>query len=412
MLTNATVKAARPGARPYKMADAGGLHLLVMPNGRKTWRMKFRLDRREKLLTFGGYPEVGLGHAREQRDEARAQIRRGEDPSGARRRAIEAAAAAEHAQAAARTFEDVARNWHAGQLARWSDVHAGDVLVSLERDVFPAIGAMPVAGITVPVVLNALRSVERRGRIETARRIRQRISAVFAFAIGEGHASHDPAAIVAKALAPARLRKPQPALLKILEARELLAAAELVDAAAVTKLASRFLALTTVRLAALRGARWPEIEDLDGPEPLWRVPAVRMKLTKARKAEPGAEHVVPLSKQAVAVLVAASANTDSHANTVSGGLIFPGRSGRRRIGDGAIGELYDRAGYAGRHVPHGWRASFSTIMNELEPENGELIDRALGHAPKDKVKAAYDRAKHLARRRELLQRWADHLVDR
>jgi integrase len=410
MLTNATVKAARPGARPYKMADAGGLYLYVRPNGRRTFRMKFRYARREQLLTFGDFPDVSLGDARELRDEAREQLRRGANPAGAAARARAGAAAPE----CAATFEDWARRWHAHQLPRWSAVHAADVITSLERDVFPELGALEPSAIDSPAVLRVLRAVEARSSIETARRLRQRTSAIFGFAMSEGGAkvaTGDPAAIVTRALAAPPAKGRHPALTELEPARALLAAAERVQAAPIAKLASLFLALTAVRLGTLRGARWAELEDVDldgsfiGPRrPLWRVPAARMKLTKARKADPAADHLVPLPLQAIEILRAARRQ--------GGGspYIFPGRSGRTPIGEAAIGDLYTRAGFAGRHVPHGWRSTFSTILNELYPEEDGLIDQALGHVPKDKVEAAYNRAEHLARRRLLFQRWGELLI--
>jgi integrase len=393
MLTNAAVKAARGRAAAYKLADERGLHLFVAPNGRRTFRWRFRWAGKEQLLTIGDAENLSLGQARERADLAREQLALGRDP-----RNCELALTVE-----ARAFEDVSRRWHEHMLPRWTEVHAGDVLASLERDVLPVIGAMPLAAITPPVVLNALRSVEQRGRLETARRVRQRISAVFCYAIVEGWAEVDPAAIVGRALLPPAPVRRQPALLEIADARELLAAVDQLAAAPIAKLASRFLALTAVRLAAVRGARWSEIEDLDGPSPLWRVPAARMKLKKAKKADSGADHLVPLSRQAVEVLRAARAIAGAAE------LIFPGRGGDRPIGEGAIGELYDQAGYAGRHVPHGWRATFSTILNEVDPDDSALIERALAHAPKDKVKAAYDRAAQLARLSALFQSWGDLL---
>ncbi|KQR83458.1 tyrosine-type recombinase/integrase [Sphingomonas sp. Leaf343] len=406
MLTNAAVKAARPRVAAYKLADQGGLHLYVAPTALKSWRLRFRIDGREQLLTVGSWPEISLDAARARCAQAREQLGRGEDPRQARGE-IDAKVLA---------FEYVSRRWHAHMLPRWTAVHAADVLASLERDVFPAIGAMPIGAITTPVVLNALRSVEERGRLETARRVRQRISAVFTFAIAEGIADHDPAAIVARALTPPAPARHQPALLDVAGARELLAAADRVDASASIKLASRFLALTAVRLAAVRGARWSEIEDLDGSAPVWRVPASRMKLKVAKKADEKNDHVVPLAPAAVELLRAAraimhsgDANMHWEDANLHDPLIFPGRDGGRPIGEAAIGALYDRAGFAGRHVPHGWRATFSTVMNERGDFDGDLIERALAHAAKDKVKAAYDRSEHQVRLRRLFDAWAAHL---
>ena len=393
MLTNAAVKAARPRAAAYKLADERGLHLYVTPN-RKTFRWRFRWEGREQLLTIGTWPEITLDQARQRAELAREQLGRGEDPR--QMRGLPAAAA---------TFETIARRWHAHMRPRWTEVHAGDVLASLERDVFPAIGAMPLPAITVPVVLSALRGVEQRGRLETARRVRQRISAVFVFAMSEGLVDSDPAAIVGRALTPPAPARHQPALLEIADARELLAAVDQLEAAAPIKLASRFLALTAVRLAAVRGARWSEVEDLAGPMPLWRVPAARMKLAAAKKGDARNDHLVPLAPAAVEVLRLAQEYSRNRAGSRE--LIFPGRDVGRPIGEAAIGALYDRAGFAGRHVPHGWRATFATIMNEAcDGADHALIDQALAHTPKNKVEAAYNRAALLDRRRTLFVAWA------
>ncbi len=399
MLTNAAVKAARPKAAAYKLFDQGGLHLYVAPTGRKSFRMKFRLGGKEQLLTIGAVPEVSLDAARARCDQAREQLDRGVDP-----RTSDAAPAGR-----ARAFENVARQWHAHKRRRWTDVHAADVLASLERDVFPAIGAMPIGAVTVPVILHALRGIEERGSLETARRVRQRISAVFAYAMAEDLVDQDPAAIVSRALTPPAPAQHHPALLEIEDARALLAAAELVDVAPVVKFASRFLALTAVRYAAARGARWEEIEDLDGPAPVWRVPAARMKLAAAKKLDAKNDHLVPLSHQAVALMH--QVREIMHRDDANlHGLIFE-RAHGAPIGEKAIGALYERAGFAGRHVPHGWRATFSTVMNERgQGADRDVIDRALAHSPKDKVEAAYNRSEQLQRRRALFQEWADLLV--
>ena len=393
MLTNAAVKAARPRAVAYKLFDDGGLHLYVAPTGRKSFRIKYRFSGKELLLTIGAIPEVSLDAARVRRDQVRDLLGRGLDP-----RTVSTAQAG-----ATRVFEDVARQWHAHMRRRWTGVHAGDVLRTLERDVFPAIGAMPIGAITVPVILNALRVIEDRGSLETARRVRQRISAVFGFAMAEDLVDQDPAAIVTKALTPPAPARHHPALLEIVDARALLAAADVVDVAPVVRLASRFLALTAVRLAAVRGARWEEIEDLNGPAPLWRVPAARMKLAAAKKLDARNDHIVPLSRQAVQLL------HEAFELGHGAGLIFPAGDHTTPIGEAAIGALHSRAGFGGRHVPHGWRATFATILNELCPGEHTAIDRALAHSPKDKVAAAYDRSEQLARRRRLFQVWADEL---
>ncbi|MBI0475381.1 DUF4102 domain-containing protein [Sphingomonas sp. MA1305] len=407
MLTNTAVKAARPRAAAYKLTDGGGLHLYVAPTGLRSFRWRYRKDGREQLLTIGSYPDITLDQARALREDAAAARARGESP-----RAIGAAGNGDRL----RTFEQLSRRWYQHMLPRWTAVHAGDVIASLERNVFPAIGAMPIGAITPPVVLNAMRSVEQRGRRETAPRICQRISAVFRFAIAEGIVDSDPAQHVGRALMPPRPARRQPALLTASEARELLEAVDQLSGSNVAKAASRFLALTAVRLAAVRGARWNEIEDLDGDAPLWRVPAARMKLARAKKDDAANDHLVPLSRQAAVLLrtmrVAEANMHPSDANmhgADAGGLVFGVACGDSPLPEGAIGALYNRAGFTGRHVPHGWRATFATVLNELRPEDRAAIDRALAHSLKDKVEAAYNRAELLGRRRDLFQAWADQL---
>ncbi|WP_066651719.1 MULTISPECIES: tyrosine-type recombinase/integrase [Sphingomonas] len=392
MLTNAVVKAARPAARAYKRADTGGLFLYVAPTGLKSWRYRYRLKGREQLLVLGRYPELDVGAAREKRDDAKAMLERGEDPR--------AAPSDESTR-----FETIARAWVAQQRERWTPRHALDVITSLERDAFPAIGALAVISIDAPMVLKLLRDVEARGSIESARRLRQRIAKVFAFAMSQGIAATNPAAIVAGALQSAAEPREQPALLDIAAARQLIADVEQLDAPAVLKLASRFLALTAVRRAALLGMRWNELEGVDWStggvtEPMWRVPAGRMKLRAGKKALAKYDHVVPLAPAAIDVLRAA--------RTISGSaeLVFPRPGENLPLRGGALRDLYVAAGYAGRHVPHGWRATFSTIMNEAMPVARATIDQALAHSPKDKVEAAYNRSAQLGRRREIFDAWS------
>jgi integrase len=394
MLTSVAVKTARPKPRAYKMADGQGLYLHVAPTGTKSFRLRYRdQDGREQTLTFGAIP---LAEARALRDAARAAITRGEDPRSA--------------AAAVTSFESAARAWHAHRVLGWSPVHAVDVIESLERDVFGAIGAIALESITRPMVLDVLERVEARGAIETARRLRQRIEAVFDFARAKGWTSIDNPADVREALAAAPASGRQAALVDVAELRALVAGVDALDAAPILRQASRFLALTAVRLAALRGMEWCEVEDLDGDTPIWRVPAARMKLGAARKRDAANDHIVPLSASAAAILRAVRARTSAAA--APSGLVFPGRAGAQPIGAGAIGELYVRAGFGGRHVPHGWRASFSTVMNERRPECRADIDRTLGHVPKGmtKVERAYNRAEHLTARRGLLEEWAEILI--
>ena len=392
MLTPAAVKAAQPMARAYKLFDTSGLFLFVAPSGLKAWRLKFRRAGHEQLVTLGRYPALSLPEARAARDEARARIRAGAAPLAAKpAHEIE-------------TFEQVARAWHAHQAPRWSATHAADVLGSLERYAFPALGAEPVSAIGAPAVLDLLEAVERRGCLATAKRLRQRLSAIFAYGIARQICEADPAAILGRAMQPARPARPHPALTSADACRQLLVDCESVPARPLVRLASRFLALTAVRLDAVRGMRWGEIEGWEDGAPIWHVPPERMKLAKVKKKDARFGHAVPLSAQALQVLHEVLAEIGStHTVPAPDRLVFS--RGAAPIGEGAIRLLYIEAGYGGRHVPHGWRASFSTILNELHRKERDAIDRALAHTPKDKVEAAYNRAVQMDRRRALFDRW-------
>ena len=392
MLTDAAIRGAKPRERPYKLTDGAGLHLYVTPAGGKLWRMRYEVAGKEKLLSFGPYPEISLAAARLKRDAAKAVLRDGQDPS--LRRKLHRAAAVD---ASAATFEAVARDWYARQAPTWTERHAADVLDSLERDVFPPLGSLPIKEITPPMVLTVLRAIEARPALETARRVRQRMSAVFVYAIASGVGEADPAAIVKSAMVPMTKGR-QPAVTELAEARAVLAQAEAQPAHPVTKLALRLLALTAVRPGEIRGATWAEFEGLADSEPVWRVPGERMKMKR--------EHLVPLSRQAVEVI-----NT-VRPLTGRGPLVFPNaRHAHRPMSENAIGYLLNRAGYHHRHVPHGWRATFATVMNERHRHDRHVIDLMLAHAPKDKTESAYNRAAHMARRRELAQEWADVLLE-
>ena len=403
MLTDAKVRTAKPRPKAYKIADANRLFLMVTPSGGKLWRWNYEYDGKNKTMAFGAYPLVSLADAREKRDEAYAMLCEGHDPNVAKRLKIEA-----NLEAGRQTFERVAREWYGNAKAQWATIHASDVIRSLERDVFPTIGSLPIAQLTPPLILGVLREIETRGAIETAKRVRQRISAVFVYAIAQGIATIDPAEKLGAVLKPLRKGR-QPAITEIAPLRKMILTAEEDNARPITRLGLRMLALTAVRPSELRGAEWAEFEDLDGKLPLWRIPSTRMKGDLDRKEEAGGDHLVPLTPQAVAVLRAIWPLTSG------GPLVFPSnRHAHRPMSENAIGYLLNRAGYHGHHVPHGFRAAFSTIMNEWAERNGDphdrkVIDLMLAHVPKDKVEGAYNRAAYMPRRRELAKVWADML---
>jgi integrase len=405
MLNDAKIRAAKPRDKAYKLTDSHRLYLLVMPTGSKPWKWSYAYDSKQKTLHFGVYPKVSLADARSKRDEASAFLAEGRDPGIVRKLLVEA-----NLEAGRQTFERVAREWFDNTRSRWALVHADDVIRSLERDVFPSIGALPISELSPPLVLAVLREIESRGAIETAKRVRQRISGVFTFAIAKGLTQSDPAEKLGAVLKPLRKGR-QPAITDLVHLRTMMIAAEEDYARPITRLGLRLLALTAVRPSELRGARWDELEDLNGEAPLWRIPAERMKGDLERKSELAGDHLVPLTPQAIAVLKALWPLTGG------GRLIFPSnRHANRPMSENAIGYLLNRAGYHGHHVPHGFRAAFSTIMNEWAERHGKDHDRAvidlmLAHAPKEKVEGAYNRAAFMPRRREIACSWAEMLSE-
>jgi len=397
MLTDAAIRRAKPAAKPFKLADSGGLHLYVTPAGGKLWRFRYQYAGKEKLLSLGPYPGVGLAEARAARDAAKAELRHGRDPSVQKRLRKLA-----HVTSSANTFEAIAREWYALNKGQWVQRHADDVITSLEREIFPVLGNIPIVEIGAPEVLAVLRGIETRAK-ESARRIRQRMSAVFVYAISSGRGEADPAAIVQKAMAPLT-RGRQPAITDLNAAREMLAKAEAEKAHPVTKLALRILALTAARPGTLITTPWSEWADLG--EGIWRIPAARMKLRLQHKSDEARDHWMPLARQTLEAIEALRQVTGR------GPLAFPNtRHAHKPMSENAMGYLLNRAGYHHKHVPHGWRATFSSVMNEHYPADRALIDLMLAHVPKDKVEGAYNRALQLDRRREMAQAWADLILD-
>lgn len=420
MLTDKAIRAAKAAETDYKLSDSGGLYLFVTTKGHKSWRLKYRFDGKEKRLVFGAYPDISLVDARSLRDDARKLLREGRDPSvEARKRKLANVARHRH------TFEKVARDWYAEQLARWKPVHASDVITSLERDLFPTLGALPITDIDKPILLAALKTVQSRGAFETTHRLLQRVGAIFNYAGGAGLVEGNPAVGMKASLTPVPAGKRWPALTDIEEIRTLIEAVDTAPASPVTRLASRFMALTVQRPGMIRSALWSEFEGIDWDDPeaaaplaIWRVSAGRMKQVMELREDEAFEHVIPLAQQAVEVLHAVRRLTGR------GPLTFPGhRSSREPLSENAVGYLYNRLGYKGRHVPHGWRSSFSTIMNSsverAHPGSDRLIidrliiDLMLAHTPAGMSEAErlYNRAAYMERRRELAQEWADRAIN-
>lgn len=446
MLTDAKIKAAKPKEKDYKLGDSGRLYLLVTKTGSKLWRLNytFGLNAKgkpaEKTVAIGSYPQITLVEARRERDRLKDLIREGRDPSVEKKAGVTANRVAERPN----TFERIALNWfelrsgwsvskfrawcdrHNGKWDRrdganwmtrtegvWSVVHSGDVLNSLGRDVFPVIGAMPIGDIESPTILDMLNRIVDRGAIETAHRTCQRIYAVYVYAIAAGVAMRNPAASVSKALPKIPRSKRQPSVVdrvrghegQVLAMRKMLGDCDAVRCRALTKLAQRLCALTAVRSNEIRFAVWDEFEDMDGLEPLWRIPAARMKGNEDRKNEDDGDHLVPLSQQAVEVLRVVWRLTGNYQ------LLFPNETKAHQVmSENTLRDHLVRAGYYKWHVPHGHRSAFSTIMNQWpdrNPDDRAIIDLMLAHVPDNKVEIAYNRSDYMGRRRELAQVWAD-----
>ena len=392
VLTDSRVNSVRKKDKPYRMNDGNGLYLNVSRSGTKSWRVRYKFNSKESMIVIGHYPSMSLADARSAALDVRNGIREGRNPNTDKLLKKELAISNYE-----NTLEVVARKWWDTKKALWSKKHAKDVIRSLERDVFPYLGGIPITELTPQIILKNLQDIEKRGAIETAHRIRQRLDGIFVHAIASGICKDNPASIIGPALLPITRGK-QPAIINFDEAVGMINQIDKIPAYPVTKLAMRFLILTAVRSSELRFTRWSEFENLEGENPVWRIPKERMKGEKDKKRE----HIVPLSRQAVEVINLVR-QFSCHLE-----YVFPNyRHSSKAMSENALGYLINRAGYYQRHVPHGFRTLFSTIMNERFPQDRFVIDLALSHINPNKVEGSYNRTTHFDRRKILMQEWAD-----
>lgn len=386
MLTPSGVQNAKPQAVAYKMRDGRGLYLLVKPDGARGWRWDYRRPGTAKrnTLSLGPYPEISLKRARERREEARKLLAEGIDPGEARKA---------EAQAGADTFEAVAREWFAKFSARWAASHADKVLRRLERDVFPWIGGKPVGMLDAPAVLAVMRRIEGRGAVETAHRALQNCGQVLRYAVATGRANADVTRDLRGSLTPWKGRH-FASLTEPAEVGALLRAIGAFTGTYPVMAALKLAPLVFVRPGELRCAEWDEI-DLDGAE--WNIPAHKMKMR-----EP---HLVPLSRQAVAIL------RDLYPLSGAGRFVFPGARDRRKpLSDMALNAAFKRMGYDGQtFTAHGWRATARTMLDEVLHFRPDYIEHQLAHAVRDANGRAYNRTSYLPERRKMMQAWADYL---
>lgn len=394
-LTDTTIRNTKPAEKPIKLFDGGGLFLLVTPAGQRYWRLKYRAAGKEKLLALGVYPEVTLATARRKRDEAREKLAAGIDPSEAKK--AEKRTVRLNAE---NSFEAAAREWHAKYAPTWSESHGDRILRRLEVDAFPWIGGKPIADLTPPDVLDALRRVEKRGALETAHRLHANVSQVCRYAVATGRAQRDVTADLRGALPPVQ-QEHMAALTDPKQVAELLRAIDGYQGTFPVICALRLAPLLFQRPGELRAAEWAELDLDDG---IWEIPSDRMKRTKQGKASGGA-HIVPLSSQAITVL------RELHALTGNGRFLFPSvRTKDRPMSDNTINGALRRLGYDGDTMTgHGFRAMARTIMDEVLGLPAAIIEAQLAHAVKDPLGRAYNRTAHLPQRREMMQRWADYL---
>jgi integrase len=384
-LSNAAIRNAKPRSKPYKLNDGEGLFLLVMPNGSKYWRLRYFFAGKEKLLALGVYPEVSLVEARDRRFQARKTLAAGNDPGVAKQQAKRLASFQ-----AANNFEAIAREWYDHRKHEWATKTAQMVLDRLERHIFPKLGQRPIAEMNAPEILAVLRIVEASGALEMTRRVSHIISQVFMFAIATGRAERNPVADLRGALKTPVVK--HRAYLKEAELPMYLKRLAAYAGTPLTKLALQLLSLTFVRTTELRAARW---EEIHWEKAEWRIPSERMKMRE--------EHLVPLSRQAVAVL----REIEKHSGTRS--YVFPSETNPATFmsENTMLYGLY-RMGYRTRATGHGFRSTASTILNEhgFRPD---IIERQLAHTERNAVRAAYNHAQYLPERREMMQWWADYL---
>lgn len=388
-LSDLEIKRAKPGAKPIRLSDSGGLYLEIAPSGGKLWRLKYRFGGKEKRLALGKYPEIGLKDARARRDEARKLLANEVDPAENRKQ--QKAAKVERA---ANSFEAVAREWIAKNTPAWATTHTSKIVRRLEMYVFPWLGGRPIAEITPPELLTVARRVEDAGAIETAHRILQNCGQVFRYGVATGRVTSDPTRDLRGKGGALQSAKPvhMAAITEPRKVAELLRTFDTYQGTLTVRCALQLAPLVFVRPGELRQAEWKDI-DLDAAE--WRYVA----------SKKGNAHIVPLAHQAVAIL------QEVKALTGEGRYVFPSaRTSERPMSDNAILAAMRRLGIAKNEMSgHGFRAMARTILDEVLGFRVDLIEHQLAHAVRDPNGRAYNRTAHLPDRRQMMQAWADYL---
>ncbi len=386
-LNDMQIRRAKPEAKAYTLGDGQGLSLLIEPNGSKSWRFRYRFAGKPKMISLGVYPTITLADARSRRDEARKLVAEGKNPSEVRKeQKLALQTESENA------FEKIATEWHQMKSAKWSEGYASDIMEAFQNDIFPYVGTRPIGEIKPLELLNVLRKIEKRGALEKMRKVRQRCSEVFRYAIATGRAEFNPAADLSSAL-DVHQSNHFP-FLKADEIPDFLRALDGYTGSKLVQIATKLLMITGVRTIELRAALWSEF-DLDNA--IWEIPAERMKMRRP--------HLVPLSTQALDMLRELNIMTGNYR------YAFPGRNDPNKpMSEASINQVIKRIGFGGKVTGHGFRHSLSTILHE-EGYNTAWIEMQLAHVDKNSIRGTYNHAQYLEKRNEMMQWYSDKLFD-
>ncbi|PTQ68168.1 integrase arm-type DNA-binding domain-containing protein [Pseudomonas sp. GV071] len=386
---------AKPQDKTYRLYDEQGLYMEVQPNGGRYWRLKYRFLGKEKRMAFGVYPEVGLLDARRKRDEARAQLAAGHDPS-LQKRMAKAVSQFDHQH----TFESVALHWLAVRESSWDPEYTRTVKQRLELNAYPWLGKLPISSISTPLLVENLQRIVKRGAAETARRVAQIYKQIFEFAEAAGITPSHQIGNLSRTLPAKRVKH----FAAVTDPKKLGALLNVMDNYSGTFpvcCALKLAPLLFCRPGDLRHMEWSEL-DLEAGE--WLIPGAKMKGLTVNKHD-RADHLVPLSEQAIAVLRELKPLTDRHQ------YVFPSaRGGSRPMSNNALLAALRRMGISGDEMTgHGFRASARTIGAEVLELRHDLLEHQLAHSVRNPLGRAYDRTTFLKERREMMQVWANYL---
>ena len=378
------IRRAKPEAKAYTLGDGQGLSLLIEPNGSKSWRFRYRYAGKPKMISLGVYPTITLADARSRRDDARKLVAEGKNPSEVRKE--QKIALQTESESA---FKKIATEWHQMKSAKWSAGYASDIMEAFQNDIFPYVGTRPIGEIKPLELLNVLRKIEKRGALEKMRKVRQRCSEVFRYAIATGRAEFNPAADLSSALEVHQSNHFP--FLKADELPDFLSALDSYTGSRLVQIATKLLMITGVRTTELRAALWSEF-DLDNA--IWEIPAERMKMRRS--------HLVPLSSQALDLL--------NELNIMAGDYryVFPGRNDPNKpMSEASINQVIKRIGFGGNVTGHGFRHTLSSVLHEQGYESA-WIETQLAHVDKNSILGTYNHAVYLDKRRSMLQWYADN----